>query len=90
MYPIQKDETLIETKVCPHCAAEFPITDKDIEFYDKISPVFNGQKYNIPTPTLCPDCRQQRRLSFLNIRKLYKNKCDKCKKDIISRISPVS
>jgi hypothetical protein len=49
----------------------------------------NGKiKYLIPSPTLCPDCRQQRRLSFRNERKLYKRKCDFSGKDIISIYSP--
>ncbi|NUJ97913.1 hypothetical protein HGA92_03965 [Candidatus Gracilibacteria bacterium] len=96
-----KNEKIIETKTCRHCGASFDITDKDLEFYEKISPVFpnpgvsfstpglklleNGKiKYLIPPPTLCPDCRQQRRLSFRNERKLYKRKCDFSGKDIIS------
>lgn len=88
MYPIPPNETLVETKTCRHCQASFPITDKDLEFYEKVSPVFAGKKYSIPTPTLCPDCRQQRRLSFRNERKLYKRKCDATGRDIISYISP--
>jgi hypothetical protein len=59
-----------------------------MEFYEKVSPVFAGKKYSIPTPTLCPDCRQQRRLSFRNERKLYKRKCDATGKDIVSIYSP--
>jgi hypothetical protein len=51
--------------------------------------LWNGKvKYLIPPPTLCPDCRQQRRLSFRNERKLYKRKCDFSGKDIISMYSP--
>lgn len=100
MYPIPPSETLIETKVCRHCQASFPITDKDLEFYEKVSPVFprpvsdetglkgENKKYLIPTPTLCPDCRQQRRLSFRNERKLYKRKCDATGKSIVSVYSP--
>ncbi|USN57481.1 MAG: hypothetical protein H6766_03440 [Candidatus Peribacteria bacterium] len=42
----------------------------------------------IPTPTLCPDCRQCRRLAFRNERKLYRRKCDASQKDIISIYSP--
>lgn len=75
MFPIPPNEYLIETKVCKHCRASFPITDKDMEFYEKVSPVFAGKKYSIPTPTLCPDCRQQRRLAYRMERKLYKRKC---------------
>jgi len=43
MYPIPPNDTLIETKTCRHCSVSFPITDKDLEFYEKVSPVF-------PTP----------------------------------------
>ena len=88
MYPIPHTETLIQTKTCRHCSVPFPITDKDLEFYEKVSPTFNGKKYSIPSPTLCPDCRQQRRLSFRNERKLYKRKCDATGRDIISIYSP--
>ncbi len=88
MYPISQNEKLIETKSCKRCQISFPITDKDLEFYDKVSPVFNWQKFFIPTPTLCPDCRQQRRLAFRNERKLYKRKCDATWKEIISVYSP--
>lgn len=64
------------------------MTDKDAELYDKISPVFAGQKYLIPSPTLCPDERQRKRLSFRNERKLYHRKCDKTGNQIISIYSP--
>jgi hypothetical protein len=59
-----------------------------MEFYEKVSPSFGGEKYMIPPPTLCPDCRQQRRLAFRNERKLYKRKCDATKKEIVSIYSP--
>ena len=88
MFPIPPSETLIENKHCLQCQSSFPITDKDLEFYEKVSPVFSGKRYSIPTPTLCPDCRQKRRLSFRNERKLYKRKCDATGKDIISIYSP--
>jgi len=88
MFPIPSTEKLIETKICKECQTTFPITDKDIEFYDKVSPVFNLQKFSIPIPTFCPDCRQQRRLAFRNERKLYKRKCGATGKEIISVYSP--
>ncbi|MFA5917624.1 MAG: hypothetical protein WC850_05325 [Candidatus Gracilibacteria bacterium] len=83
-----QQENIVETKKCKLCSVDFDITDKDLEFYDKISPIFNGKKYSIPSPTLCPDCRQQERLTFRNERKLYKRKCDATGKDIISMYSP--
>lgn len=75
-------------KVCVGCWCEFTVMDIDIEFYDKISPIFNGRKYNIPVPRLCPTCRQQRRMAIRNERKLYKRKSDFSGKSIISCYSP--
>ena len=75
-----------------------------MEFYDKVSPTFPiplqsegvsrsdgvvaSKRYVIPPPTLCPDCRQQRRIAFRNERKLYKRKCDATGKEIVSIYSP--
>jgi hypothetical protein len=84
----QTNDPIVERKTCKISGAEFPIYKSDMEFYDKISPVFNGVKYQIPTPTLCPEERQRRRLLFRNERKLYKRKCDASGKDIISIYSP--
>ncbi|USN57704.1 MAG: hypothetical protein H6767_04920 [Candidatus Peribacteria bacterium] len=81
-------EKVIETKTCKHCSVNFDITDKDVEFYEKVSPSFGGKKYLIPSPTLCPDCRQQRRLSFRNERTLYKRNCDATGKPMISMYNP--
>ena len=64
------------------------MTDKDLEFYDKISPVFSGKKYSIPSPSLCPDERQRRRLCFRNERYLYTRTCDATGKKIISNFGP--
>jgi hypothetical protein len=78
------NNTVVESKTCAHCQSHFEITQSDLDFYDKISPTFAGQKFQIPTPTLCPDCRQRRRLSFRNERKLYRRQCDASQKSIIS------
>ncbi len=51
---------------CTQCGTAFIVTDDDLAFLDKVSPVFNGKKELIPPPTLCPDCRQQRRMAFRN------------------------
>ncbi|MDC0506212.1 hypothetical protein OAN96_01305 [Candidatus Gracilibacteria bacterium] len=83
-----KNEKIVETKSCQKCQVSFDITDKDSEFYDKVSPVFNGEKFQIPAPKLCPDCREQRRLSFRNERHLYSRKCDFSGEDIVSVFSP--
>jgi len=85
---IPPDENIVETKKCLLSWKEFFVTDKDVELLDKISPVFNWQKYGIPTPKLWPEERQKRRLSFRNERKMYKRKCDLSGKEIISVYSP--
>ena len=72
----QTNDPIIEWKTCAISGQEFPIYKSDRDFYDKISPVFDGKRFQIPTPTLCPEERQRRRLLFRNERKLYKRKCD--------------
>ena len=84
----QTNDPIIQWKVCTVSGTEFPITQSDLDFYEKISPTFAGQKFAIPTPTLCPEERQRRRLSFRNERRLYKRKCDLTGKDIVSIYSP--
>ena len=53
---------------CQQCGKVFDIFQEDIEFYRKLM---------VPAPTLCPDCRMQRRLgyriNFLPI--FYKKSC---------------
>ena len=73
---------------CRQCTHEFEIASDDLEFYDKVSPVYKGKKHSIPAPSLCPECRQQRRLAFRNERKLFTDQCDLCKKSVISLYSP--
>ncbi len=68
-----------EIKICQNCQQEFVIEPEDFDFYEKIQ---------VPGPTFCPECREQRRIAFRNERALYKKKCDLCGKEIISRVSP--
>jgi hypothetical protein len=75
-------------KSCRQCAQQFEITNEDLAFYDKVSPIIAGKKYPVPPPTLCPDCRRQRRFMTRNERKLYSRKCDLCLKQVISIYSP--
>lgn len=75
-------------KTCSKCSANFEVTPEDKNFYEKISPTFNGQKFSVPEPTLCPHCRMQQRLSWRNATEIYKRTCDLCKKSIISEYSP--
>ncbi len=72
---------------CKQCSSNFDISNNDIDFLNKLSPIFNWKKYNIPTPTLCPNCRQQRRMAWRNNRTIHKRKCDSSSEDIISMYS---
>lgn len=81
-------ETPLQTKTCRLTGKSFPIYQSDLEFYDKISPTFNGKKFSIPTPTLCPQEREKRRLAFRNERNLYRRTCDLSGQQLISLYSP--
>lgn len=64
---------------CQNCQQPFTISSEDREFYRRIQ---------VPEPTLCPDCRQQRRIAYKNDKTLYDSKCQLCCKAIISMYSP--
>jgi hypothetical protein len=68
-------------QICKFCDKEFKIIPQEQKFYDR---------KKLPTPENCPKCRQKRRLSLRNERNLYKRKCDKCKKEVISTYKPDS
>lgn len=65
----------MEETQCENCKIHFKITDSDREFYKKLE---------VPEPTFCPDCRQQRRLAFRNERYLFRRKCNLCEKEMLS------
>lgn len=73
-------------KTCTQCSAPFEVTNDDLQFYEQISPVFDGKKYGIPPPKQCPDCRMRTRMAWCNERFLYHNTCAKTGKPIISEI----
>ena len=64
-----------ETKQCQNCKKDFVIEPEDFNFYEKIK---------VPPPTFCPECRLIRRMIWRNERTLYKRKCDKTGKQIIT------
>ena len=71
-------------KTCAQCDSGFEITESDLAFLHEISPIFAGKTYELPPPTYCPECRQQRRVAQANQLHLYKRKCDFTGKPIIS------
>ncbi len=68
-----------ETRNCQNCKNQFTIEPGDFVFYEK---------FGVLAPKMCSLCRAQRRLAFRNERTLYKRRCDRCKKDVVSMYSP--
>lgn len=81
-------QTSSKTVSCAACSASFSITADDLVFYDRVSPVIAGQKYSIPPPTYCPDCRQQRRTALCNERNFYPALCGLCGKSALTEQPP--
>lgn len=69
----------MEKRNCQNCKQEFWIEPEDFGFYEKIQ---------VPLPTLCPECRRQRRLAYRNDFVFYNRSCDLCQRKIISIYSP--
>ncbi len=69
----------METRNCQNCKNEFIIEPEDFSFYEKIQ---------VPPPTFCPECRIIRRMVWRNERSLYKRRCTKTGKDMITMFHP--
>lgn len=69
------------TATCEKCGKQFWILDKEQKFL---------QEKGFPSPTHCPACRQERRLSLRGGRALFKTKCQQCGKEIIVSYNPES
>lgn len=63
---------------CVQCQQSFAVTDNDQAFYQRIG---------VPTPTKCPQCRFQLRMSFRNERFLYQRECALCHQPTLSQYS---
>lgn len=75
-------------KNCKNCGQIFEISDDDVAFYEKVSPVINSKKYFISPPTHCPECRLQRRMAWRNDRTFYHRTCDLTGAKFISMYAP--
>lgn len=69
----------LQNVICQNCKKDFTIEPEDFLFYEKIK---------VPPPTICPECRQQRRYAWRNERNLYRRNCDLCNKSIVTIYSP--
>ena len=69
-----------QTITCDKCKTQFLLIKPEIDFL---------QNRNLAFPTKCPGCRQERRLSLRGSkRSLFKTKCQKCHKDIVTSFDP--
>ena len=68
-----------ETKTCQSCKQGFTIEPEDFQFYEKMQ---------VPPPTFCWVCRQERRFTWRHERPLYHRKCAATAKDVITRFAP--
>lgn len=75
-------------KSCANCGQSFQITEEDRQFLDRLSPMIAGMKQPLPEPTLCVDCRVQRRMAHMNELNLFKNTCGFVGKTVISDKHP--
>jgi hypothetical protein len=73
---------------CQDCQRQFSIDAAEREFLGRIAPVVADQTFFLPEPTLCPDCRQNRRWVWRNERKLYRRQCSKTGEEIVSIYAP--
>lgn len=73
---------------CARCKNSFEVSPFEADLRKKIAPTLGGKKYYFKDPTLCPDCRFQRRFAYRNERKLYSRTCNKTGDSIISIYSP--
>lgn len=64
---------------CKNCSGSFKVLEKEKQLFERM---------NLPEPTWCPDCRNQRRQMFRNDRVFYHRKCDLTGKQFISMYHP--
>ncbi len=91
-FPVYQSDLDFYDKISPKFEVSPEYAKQFLEENDDIAENFEYKdgkmKCKIPTPTLCPEERQRRRLAFRNERKLYKRICDFSWKEIISIYSP--
>jgi hypothetical protein len=74
------DESITkEILQCENCQKNYKILIQEFHFY---------KKNEIPIPTFCPKCRDERRKKLRNPRQLWDRKCSKCNIELKSSYSP--
>ena len=80
------NSSIMGNKSCRQCQSNFTVRPEDLALYAKLG----DPKNNLPVtpPTLCPDCRHIRRLTYRNDRVFYNRKCDKTRQEFVSIYAP--
>lgn len=73
---ILRQSIAMEKSTCQKCQLPFTIYDEDKNFYER---------FQVPPPKLCPDCRMVRRFLERNAKHLYYRTCDLTKKKTLSQ-----
>jgi hypothetical protein len=68
-------------KVCKQCSSNFEFGAEDKKICDR---------FEIPAPDFCVECRHQRRLAFRNEWNLFKRNCDCCGRGVVTVYHPDS
>ena len=71
---------------CNQSPIEFAVEDEAA--LRKLAPKFGEHSLTIPPPTLCAECRQQRRFWFRNDQNLYRDNCRLCQKAVVTNYAP--
>lgn len=75
-------------KFCRRCSLPFEVSAGQLNLLARLSPCFSGETFSIPEPTLCPQCRLQRRLSYRNQLYVYQRQSSFTGKRLFSSYSP--
>jgi ssDNA-binding Zn-finger/Zn-ribbon topoisomerase 1 len=67
------------TQTCTKCNKKFLVIEPEQEFL---------KKKELPMPSMCPSCRQARRLEDRGERALYRTTCQKCGSSMITSYDP--
>lgn len=78
----------MQTSICKNCAKEFSVKEKEMQACEKIVPIINNETFQLPFPTHCHKCREQRRMAWRNEKSLYQRTCSSCEKKIIAQYPP--
>lgn len=70
-----QDSITNELLACKFCNKNFKLIEQELKFYRAL---------NIPAPISCPNCRHFSRLATRNPKQLFKSKCDKCEKEMMT------